>query len=84
MSLNRVSNPAKVRKLSNIIGKPVVRAYSRWFEDQNTLLVFSDETTAWVVHRDGMVEPYTDEPVRLVDKGVRVGANARGELASLG
>jgi hypothetical protein len=73
MGLNRVCNPAKLRKLSARVGAPVIRAYSRFFADQNTLLAFTDESTAWVVPREGPVERYADEGVRLVDKGVRVG-----------
>ena len=69
MGLNRVSNPAKLRKLSARLGLPVVRAYARWFAHQTTLLVFTDDTTAWVVPRVGPIERYTDERVRLVDNG---------------
>lgn len=73
MGLNRVSNPAKLRKLSTRVGQPVVRAYARWFADQTTLLVFTDETTAWVVPKVGPVERYTDRALMLVENGVRDG-----------
>lgn len=69
MGLNRVSNPAKLRKLATRVGAPVVRAYARWFAEQTTLLVFTDDTTAWVVPRVGDVERY-DEAVKLTDHGI--------------
>jgi hypothetical protein len=74
MGLNRVSNPAKLRKLSARVGLPVIRAYARWFDEQTTLLAFTDATTAWIVPRVGDVERYTDEAVELVDRGVRTRA----------
>lgn len=64
-------NPAKLRKLSLRIGHDVVRAYARWFDNQTTLLVFTDTVTAYVVPRIGDVTLYTDEAVELVDNGVR-------------
>lgn len=71
MGLNRVDNPAKLRRLSLVIGHPVIRAYSRWFANQNTLLVFTDPTTAWVVERDGTFERYTEQQVELLEHGIR-------------
>lgn len=76
MGLNRISNPTQLHALSRRVGVPIIRAYSRWFENQNTVLAFSDDTTAWVVPKVGPVEPYTDEPVRLVERGVRTGSGA--------
>lgn len=71
MGLNRISNSAKLRRLSERVGLPVIRAYSRWFENQNTLLAFTDEATAWIVPKTGDVERYDDMTVRLTDGGVR-------------
>lgn len=70
MGLNRVSNPAKLRRLSERVGAPVIRAVSRWFGNQNTLLVFTDQTTAWKVPRDGPVERYLDEQLEVQDRGI--------------
>ena len=73
MSLNRVSNPAKLRKLSALVGRPVLRAYARFFADQRVLLVFTGATEAWCVNtRTGKVEPCV-ERVELVEHGVRTG-----------
>ena len=72
MGLVRISNHSKLRRLSEHVGQPVIRAYSRWFDNQNTLLVFTDETTAWIVPRLGAVERYV-EPVELVEYGIRTG-----------
>ncbi len=76
MSINRVTNAAKLRKLSARVGMPVIRGFVRWFENQNTVLAFTDETTAGVVPKSGPVERYTDEPVRLLERGFQTGANA--------
>jgi len=72
--MNRVSNPAKVRKLSTMVGKPVVRAYARFFQDQQQILAFTSETEAYVVDlRTGDSSRYVDEPLRLTEHGVQVG-----------
>lgn len=71
MGLNRVSNPAKLRRLSARVGAPVIRAYARFFADQNVLLAFTDEKTAWVVPREGEVERLR-EFAELSEYGVRV------------
>lgn len=68
MGLNRVSNPRAVRRLARLLGQPVLMAYARWFES-GTLLVFTDENTAWVVRRDDTFYRY-DDHVRLVRCGL--------------
>ena len=71
MGLNRVCNPAKIRKLTAMVGAPVVRAYSRFFADQKMWIVFTDDTTAFVVNtRTGEVAPYTEESLVLAERGV--------------
>ena len=72
MSINVVSNPKKLRKLSNRLGSPVIRAYARWFTNQRTLLAFTNETTAWIMRANGEIELYTDRPLRLEDGGIRI------------
>jgi hypothetical protein len=76
MGLNRVSNPAKVRKLEARLGKPVLAAYARWFAEQTTLLVFTGEREAYVVPKVGEPEPY-GEPVY-------VWRNAQGVICGFG
>lgn len=71
MGLNRVSNPKQLRRLSRAVGKPVIRGYARFFANQNQVLAFVSETEAYVVHH-GVAEPY-DEPVQLLESGVRRG-----------
>lgn len=73
MGINRVSNHRQLRRLSARVGLPVIRAYARCFQPQTTLLAFTDETTAWVVPKEGPVERYLDEPVQLTERGIRYG-----------
>ena len=71
MSLNRVSNPGKLRKLAALVGEPVVRAYARWFEG-HTLLVFGQSGRQYAVDPKGSVEAYThDPPLTLTESGIR-------------
>lgn len=65
MGLVRISNARKVRKLAQRVGAPVIAAYSRWFQQQNTLLVFTEPRVAWVVPLEGEPERYTED-VELV------------------
>ncbi len=55
-----------------MVGQRVIRAYARWFQDQRTLLAFTDATTAFVVNmRTGEVELYTDKnPLMLHENGI--------------
>lgn len=71
MGLVRIDNPRKLRALSARVGRPVIRAYSRWFENQNDLLAFTDATTAYLVPKSGDVEPYADYRLELLPNGVR-------------
>ncbi len=85
MSLNRVSNPRKLRQLSRAVGERVVRAYARWFDD-HTLLVFGESGKQWTAVRRGTgyhVEPYDhDPPLRLTDSGVTYRAQDRADRVS--
>lgn len=71
MGLNRISNPKALRRLSARVGLPVIRGYARFFMNQNTVLAFTDATTAYVVPKsEGPVERYMDEDVELLDTGL--------------
>lgn len=71
MGLVRVSNPRKLRRLAERLERPVIAAYSRWFEKQRDLLVFTTDTTSWCVPHDGPIEPMT---------GLRVWRNDDGQV----
>lgn len=71
MGLNRISNPKQLRRLSRIVGKPIILGYARAFENQNQILAFASETEAYVVH-NGVAERF-GEPVQLLDYGYRRG-----------
>jgi hypothetical protein len=73
MSLQRISSPKKLRRLSVLVGRPVIRAYAKWFKDQRVLLAFVDDVTAWVVAPNEPPELFTDESVRLVENGIATG-----------
>lgn len=72
MSLNRISNPRKLRRLSERVGAPVIRAYARFFAEHGAVLAFTDKTTAYYVTHDE-VERYVDEAydLELTDGGLR-------------
>lgn len=72
MGLVPVCNPRKLRRLSERVGRPVIRAYSRFYDNQRDLVAFTDAVTAWCVPADQQ-EPVTRtvEQLELTDKGVR-------------
>jgi hypothetical protein len=70
--MDAISNPSKLRRLSERVGAPVIAAYARWFEPQTTILVFTDAKTAWVVPREGSVERYERDVEWIPGRGVRV------------
>ena len=69
MSINRISNPAKLRRIERLVGAPILRAYSRCFVNQNEVLAFSAPETAWVVRlKAGAVEHYDEGHYRLRER----------------
>lgn len=65
MGLNGIRNPAKLRKISALIGEPCPYAAARYFEHQCDLLAFGRSGRAFVVNlKRGTSEPYTDERVQ--------------------
>jgi hypothetical protein len=67
MGLNVVRNPKKLRRLSRLAGAPVIKAYCRWFNNQNEVLAFTDPDTAWCINaKNESVERYTEKGVKLV------------------
>jgi hypothetical protein len=72
MGLNRVSNPAKLRRLAALVGEPVLRAYAKFFTG-HTLIVFGASGRQYAVDGD-RVEPYAeDPPLVLVEHGIGTG-----------
>jgi hypothetical protein len=69
VSLNRVSNARKLRRLAALVGEPVVRAYAKFFAD-HVLLVFGASGRQYAVDGD-RVEPYAaDPPLVLTEHGI--------------
>jgi hypothetical protein len=69
MGLNRLGS-RRLRRLSALVGQPVIRAYARFFQNQNDLIAFTDPTTAFVVNlKSGTVEPYHGR-VQLAESGI--------------
>lgn len=69
MGLVRISNPRKLRRLAERVDAPVIAAYSRWFENQRDLLVFTTDVTAWCVPHDGTIESVPGLRVWRDDQG---------------
>lgn len=68
MSLNRVSNARKLRRLASLVGEPVVRAYANYFRD-HVLLVFGASGRQYAVDGDRVTPFAADPPLRL-DSGI--------------
>jgi hypothetical protein len=61
-----VSNPKKVRKIEALIGEKCRKAFSRFFENQNELIVFGVSSKQYVVNlRSNTVENYHDPTMSL-------------------
>jgi hypothetical protein len=72
MGLNRIRNAAKLRKLAVMVGRPVLAAYSNWFENQNDLLVFVGESDMLAVNtKSQSVELYEEAGLSFTGLGLR-------------
>lgn len=84
MGLNGIRNPAKLRKLSALIGEPVTYACARFFKNQRDLLVFGISGQAYAAnlrtaHSEVFTDPeYTYEPY-LNKEGVYSGVSRKAK-----
>ncbi len=84
MSINGVRNPAKLRKVSALIGEPCVYAAARWFVGHDDWLAFGDSGAAYVVNlKQRTSEPYREAVVKPYRNaaGVICGVEQEGSTA---
>ncbi len=90
MGLNSIRNPAKLRKISALIGEPCEYAASRYFADQKELIAFGSSGGAWCVNmHTRTAEPYTEEgrlllPYRKEPGGAPSGVRSEPTIAAKG